>query len=125
LNRTNFDLVHLSFESVFVAHAHKTSNLWPHHLLISSAMAPTGDGFDGDGFTNNLLSDLAPLLALFGGQVIKQFLSMSLGLADHILLAMGPIGVVTIVVSAIRIGGSKSLKALVGRQVKVPILEVQ
>jgi len=88
-------------------------------------MAPTGDGFDGDGFTNNLLSDLAPLLALFGGQVIKQFLSMSLGLADHILLAMGPIGVVTIVVSAIRIGGSKSLKALVGRQVKVPILEVQ
>lgn len=40
---------------------------------------------------------------------------MSLGWADNILLSMGPLGVMTIIVSAIRIGGARRLKALVGR----------
>jgi hypothetical protein len=70
--------------------------------------------FDND-FSNNLFSDLAPLLTLFGEQVTIQFLSMSMGWADNILLAMGPLGVVTIIVSAIRVGGDKRLKALIGR----------
>ncbi|KAG9498558.1 hypothetical protein J7337_009366 [Fusarium musae] len=71
--------------------------------------------FKGDDFSNNLFSDLAPLLTLFGEQVTKQFLSMSMGWADNILLAMGPLGVITIVVSAIRVGGDKRLRALIGR----------
>jgi hypothetical protein len=71
--------------------------------------------FDGNDFANNLFSDLAPLLTLFGEQVTKQFLSMSMGWADNILLAMGPLGILTIVVSAIRVGGVPSLKAVVGR----------
>jgi hypothetical protein len=33
--------------------------------------------FDGSSFSNNLFSDLAPLLTLFGEQVTKQFLSQS------------------------------------------------
>ena len=80
-------------------------------------MAPTDGDFDGNEFTNNLFSDLAPLLALFGEQVTKQFLSMSFGWVDNIMLAMGPLGIITIVVSAIRVGGPKWLKALVGRLV--------
>ncbi|KAH7397437.1 hypothetical protein BKA66DRAFT_241867 [Pyrenochaeta sp. MPI-SDFR-AT-0127] len=72
-------------------------------------------GFAGEEFSNNLFSDLAPLLTLFGEQVTKQFLSMALGWADNILLAMGPLGVITAVVSAIRIGGVRFMKALVGR----------
>lgn len=72
-------------------------------------------GFAGEEFSNNLFSDLAPLLTLFGEQVTKQFLSMALGWADNILLAMGPLGVITAVVSAIRIGGVRFLKALIGR----------
>ncbi|KAF5579669.1 2-oxoisovalerate dehydrogenase subunit mitochondrial precursor [Fusarium pseudocircinatum] len=72
--------------------------------------------FEGDDFSNNLFSDLAPLLTLFGEQVTKQFLSMSMGWADNILLAMGPLGVITIVVSAIRVGGDKRLRALIGSQ---------
>jgi hypothetical protein len=80
-------------------------------------MALTDGNFDGSEFTNNLFSDLAPLLALFGEQVTKQFLSTSFGWADNILLAMGPLGIITIVVSAIRVGGPKWLKALVGRLV--------
>ncbi|EON65652.1 hypothetical protein W97_04891 [Coniosporium apollinis CBS 100218] len=57
------------------------------------------DGFRGDEFSNNLFSDLAPLLALFGEQVTKQFLSMSMGWTDNILLAMGYLGIMTIMVS--------------------------
>ncbi|KAJ4329032.1 hypothetical protein N0V84_000382 [Fusarium piperis] len=79
-------------------------------------MAPTSsDEFEGDDFSNNLFSDLAPLLTLFGEQVTKQFLSMSMGWADNVLLAMGPLGIITTIVSAIRVGGGKRLKALIGR----------
>lgn len=79
------------------------------------AGVPASEGFEGDDFSNNLFSDLAPLLTLFGEQVTKQFLSMSLGWADNVLLAMSPLGIITIVVSAIRVGGVRRLKALVGR----------
>ncbi len=77
---------------------------------------PSGfQDFAGEEFSNNLFSDLAPLLALFGEQVTKQFLSMSMGWADNILLATGPLGIMTVVVSAVRVGGVKMLKAMVGR----------
>ncbi|CAP62125.1 uncharacterized protein PODANS_5_20 [Podospora anserina S mat+] len=78
--------------------------------------SPEGE-FDGNDFANNLFSDLAPLLTLFGEQVTKQFLSMSVGWADNVLLAMGPLGILTIVVSAIRVAGETvpNLKALIGR----------
>jgi hypothetical protein len=71
--------------------------------------------FAGKDFSNNLLSDLAPLLTLFGEQVTKQFLSMSMGWADNLLIALGPLGIMTILVSTIRVGGTQRLKALVGR----------
>jgi hypothetical protein len=68
-----------------------------------------------DDFVNNFLSDLAPLLALFGDQATKQFLSLSTSWADNIMVAMGPLGILTIVVSAIRVSNLKGLKALIGR----------
>ncbi|RYO88649.1 hypothetical protein DL763_005923 [Monosporascus cannonballus] len=77
--------------------------------------APAEGDFNGDEFSNNLFSDLAPLLTLFGEQVTRQFLSMSLCWADNFLLAMGPLGIITIMTSAVRVGGVKKLKALVGR----------
>ncbi|KAF4966368.1 hypothetical protein FSARC_5938 [Fusarium sarcochroum] len=80
------------------------------------ASANNNQEFEGDEFSNNLFSDLAPLLTLFGEQVTKQFLSMSMGWADNVLLSMGPLGIMTIIVSAIRIGGDKKMKALVGRK---------
>ncbi|KAK1830206.1 hypothetical protein QBC39DRAFT_354441 [Podospora conica] len=84
---------------------------------MAAVNASTGgtEEFGGDEFSNNLFSDLAPLLTLFGEQVTKQFLSMSLGWADNILLAMGPLGIMTVIVSAIRVGGVRQLKAIVGR----------
>ncbi|PVI00797.1 hypothetical protein DM02DRAFT_486823, partial [Periconia macrospinosa] len=77
--------------------------------------AAAASAFDGEDFANNLISDLAPLLTLFGEQVTKQFLSMSTGWADSILLGTGPLGIITAVVSAIRVGNVRKLKALIGR----------
>ncbi|KAF4467779.1 ankyrin repeat [Fusarium albosuccineum] len=83
-------------------------------LLILSYAAGVGAD-DGDDFSNNLFSDLAPLLALFGERVTMQFMSQSMGWADNLILAMAPLGIITIIVSAIRVGGPSWLKAIDGR----------
>jgi len=70
---------------------------------------------DGDDFSNNLFSDLGPILALFGEQVAMQFMSQSMGWADNIIFAMAPLGVITAIVGAIRVGGPIWLKAIIGR----------
>lgn len=44
-----------------------------------------------------------------------QFLSQSTGWADYILLAMAPLGIITTIVSAVRVGGPTWMKAIVGR----------
>lgn len=41
-----------------------------------------------DDILNNLGTDLAPLLALFGEQVTKQYLSESLNLFDNFIFAL-------------------------------------
>lgn len=99
-------------------------------LFADAAHADTNDDF-----INNLLTDLAPyvlfkspswlrrlatnsnarLIALFGEKVVMQFMSQSMGLADCVALAMAPIGVITIIVSAIRVAGPTWLKAIIGR----------
>ncbi|KAH7390337.1 hypothetical protein BKA64DRAFT_696475 [Cadophora sp. MPI-SDFR-AT-0126] len=81
----------------------------------SSAPNASTTGFPGDEFANNLFSDLAPLLTLFGEQVTKQFLSLSVGWADNFMLAMAPLGILTVVVSSIRVTTDRYMKALVGR----------
>ncbi|KAF2011218.1 hypothetical protein BU24DRAFT_495443 [Aaosphaeria arxii CBS 175.79] len=83
--------------------------------LLSATIAPQSEEWNGDEFSNNLFSDLAPLLTLFGEQVTKQFLTMSMGWADNVLVSMGPLGILTVIVSAIRVGGVRKLKALIGR----------
>lgn len=70
---------------------------------------------NGEHLASNLFSDLAPLIALFGEQVTKQFLSESMGWADNILFAMAPLGIITAIISTIRVGGPSWLKAMVGR----------
>ncbi|KAI5803510.1 hypothetical protein DFH27DRAFT_481561 [Peziza echinospora] len=72
-------------------------------------------GDDGDDFSNNLFSDLAPVLSLFGEQVAKQFMSQSMYWEDDIIFAMAPLGVLTAIVGAIRVGGPTWMKALIGR----------
>lgn len=44
-----------------------------------------------------------------------QFMSQSMGWADNIILAMAPLGIVTAIVAAIRVGGPSWLRAVIGR----------
>ncbi|RSL82168.1 hypothetical protein CEP51_005353 [Fusarium floridanum] len=84
-------------------------------LLIGASLFTQATAGPGEDFANNLFSDLGPLLALFGERVTTQFLSQATGWADSILLAMAPLGIVTIIVSAIRVSGPPILKAIIGR----------
>lgn len=47
-------------------------------------------------------------------QVAKQFMSQSTGWADNIVFAMAPLGIITAVTGAIRVGGPTWLKAVIG-----------
>ncbi|EEP77677.1 conserved hypothetical protein [Uncinocarpus reesii 1704] len=91
------------------------------HVLLASIITASyipvvsAANQSGDDFSNNLFSDLAPILTLFGEHVAKQFMAGSLGWADNILFAMAPLGIITAIVGAIRIGGPAWLKAIIGR----------
>jgi len=77
-----------------------------------SALSSTEEWAD---FSDNLVTDLAPLLTLFGEQVTKQCLSESVGFLDSVIFALAPLGILTAVVSAIRLYGHASLKSFIGR----------
>jgi ankyrin repeat protein len=66
-------------------------------------------------FSNNLATDVGPLLVLFGEAMTKQFLSESISFLDYFIFAMAPIGIITAVVSTIRVCGHPSLRAFIGR----------
>jgi hypothetical protein len=66
-------------------------------------------------FTNNFATDLAPIITLFGEQVTKQFLSESTSFLDNIIFGVAPLGILTAVVSVIRVYGNASLKSFIGR----------
>jgi hypothetical protein len=84
-------------------------------LLVIFCFAVPAKANSWDDFTNNLATDLAPLVALFGEQVTKQFLSESTSPLDNIIFAVAPLGILTAVVSVIRVLGSANLRAFVGR----------
>lgn len=77
-------------------------------------MAPLDDSVAAN-ISAYLPDELAPLLTLFGEQVTKQFLSVCLGWSDIMLLSLAPVGIITVMISTIRVGDVKWLKALVGR----------
>ncbi|UPK90622.1 hypothetical protein LCI18_001557 [Fusarium solani-melongenae] len=56
-------------------------------------------------FGNNFATDL----------VTKQFLSESTTILDTVIFAVGPLGIITAIVSCIRVSGSSFLKSVVGR----------
>ncbi|KAK5994618.1 hypothetical protein PT974_05099 [Cladobotryum mycophilum] len=68
-----------------------------------------------DDFSNNLATDLAPLVSLFGEFPTKQYLSECLTTEDIVIFAVAPLGVITAIVSAIRVCGTPSLRAFIGR----------
>ncbi|KAF2856854.1 hypothetical protein T440DRAFT_512849 [Plenodomus tracheiphilus IPT5] len=68
-----------------------------------------------DDLTDNLGTDLTPILQLFGEQVTKQYLSENTSFWDCVIFAMAPVGILTAIVSVIRVCGDSLLKAFIGR----------
>jgi len=86
------------------------------HLLLLSAVAFVGVNADElSDFSNNLATDLGPLLILFGEAITRQYLSESTTFLDYFIFAMAPIGILTAIISAIRVCGHSSLRAFIGR----------
>ncbi|KAK6541135.1 hypothetical protein TWF694_008507 [Orbilia ellipsospora] len=86
------------------------------YIVVGLALIkPVWGGYDWDDFADNFATDLAPVIVLFGEQVTKQFLSESISFLDNIIFALAPLGVLTAVVSVIRVCGNSSLKAFIGR----------
>ncbi|KAL4897717.1 hypothetical protein BDV59DRAFT_49061 [Aspergillus ambiguus] len=73
-----------------------------------------------DQFTDNLATDLAPFISLFGERLSKQFLSESVSLLDNFIFALAPLGILTALVSVVRVCGTSSLRAFVGRAQEGP-----
>lgn len=70
----------------------------------------------GSELGNTLFPEIVLLLALFGGQVAKQFISQLAEWADSILFAMASLGVVAAATTgAFRVAGPPVLEVLVGR----------
>jgi len=85
-------------------------------LMLPMFFLPqAADAGELDDFSNNLATDLGPVLALFGDAMTKQYLSESMSFVDFFIFAMAPIGIITAIVSVIRVCGSTALRAFVGR----------
>jgi hypothetical protein len=84
-------------------------------LILADPVRALAGPQDWNDFTNNFATDLAPIIVLFGEQASKQFLSESTSFWDNIIFGIAPIGIITAVISAIRLYGSSSLKAFIGR----------
>ncbi|KAG5809910.1 hypothetical protein H9Q74_005626 [Fusarium xylarioides] len=82
-------------------------------LLLLLVVETLADDDDTD-FLMNVFSDLGPVLALFGEQFARQFLSETFTWYDHVIFACVPLGIMTAIAGAIRVQGHKFLKAFIG-----------
>lgn len=82
-------------------------------FLIMAGIAAGKD--DLSDFYNDLVTDLGPFLSLFGESMTKQYLSESTTWCDYLIFTMGPIGILTTIISIIRCYSYLWLKAFVGR----------
>jgi hypothetical protein len=84
-------------------------------LFIATLVAAESNVAQWNEFTNNFATDIAPIITLFGEQVTKQFLSESTSFLDNVIFGVAPLGIITAIVSVIRVYGNASLKSFIGR----------
>ena len=89
---------------------HQSQGLIALATLVTCAQAGSLDDF-----SNNLATDLGPLVQLFGEPVTTQYLSEATTFIDYFIFAMAPIGILTAIISVIRVCGDSSLRAFIGR----------
>ncbi|KAK6838724.1 hypothetical protein RU639_000093 [Aspergillus parasiticus] len=94
--------------------------MFSHLILVTCFIIPAARAGGWDDFTDNLATDLAPLISLFGERLTTQFLSESVSLLDNVIFALAPLGILTAAVSAIRVCGNASLRAFIGRAQEGP-----
>ena len=69
----------------------------------------------GQVFASNIFSDVAPFLALFGDQLVREFMSQSSCWPDYIIFSMGPLGITVALIIAVRLCGPPGLKGIIGK----------
>lgn len=84
-------------------------------LLLCAIFSRRAAADDLSDFSNDLVTDVGPLLVLFGESMTRQYLSESTSFVDYFIFAMAPIGIITAIVSAIRVCGHSTLRAFIGR----------
>ncbi|OBS27877.1 hypothetical protein FPOA_01819 [Fusarium poae] len=84
-------------------------------LLLATTVFAADDEKDNTDFLLNVFSDIGPILALFGEQFARQFLSETFTWEDHIIFACIPLGIITAIAGAIRVQGGGLFKAVIGR----------
>ncbi|PYH94644.1 hypothetical protein BO71DRAFT_483672 [Aspergillus ellipticus CBS 707.79] len=86
-------------------------------VLLSNAKAVTGNSNTSttDNVSFTAISQILPLLGLFGQDLTNDFLRQSINIPDWILFSVGPLGVGWVIVAAIRVLGSRSLKNKIGK----------
>ena len=85
--------------------------LWetfPTTVMASDDTDQLNDTFD------NFITDFSPILNLFCSWLAHQFLSQALGIADTIISAVAPLGILVRLASAIRTAGSPPWLTLIG-----------
>jgi hypothetical protein len=83
-------------------------------VLCAGAFVHGVGADDLSDFSNNLATE-GPPLVLFGDSMTKQYLSESTSFLDYFIFAMAPIGILTAIISTIRVCGHSSLRAFIGR----------
>ncbi|KAF0644307.1 hypothetical protein FPSE5266_03430 [Fusarium pseudograminearum] len=84
-------------------------------LLFFALVATHAAADDLSDFSNDLATDVGPLLVLFGESMTRQYLSESTSFLDYLIFAMAPIGILTAITSVIRVCGHSTLRAFIGR----------
>ncbi|CAH0002841.1 unnamed protein product [Clonostachys byssicola] len=84
-------------------------------ILILLAVACPAHANWIDDAAKNLATDLAPFLSLFGEKMLLHWISQSVTYFEVLVIAICPIGVPALIVSAIRLAGSRIMKNVIGR----------
>ncbi|KAK5659028.1 hypothetical protein OQA88_1115 [Cercophora sp. LCS_1] len=85
---------------------------WMLAMLLFSGQVRAEDDIQ---FGFDLFSDIAPILALFGEQFARQFMSESMTWVDHLIFSLVPLGIITVITGAIRVSGPPVTRSFIGR----------